>query len=48
MNPLHMPITATSASLAGYISGATGNYDGVRWVDGSCCALAAIWPKMSG
>ena len=42
MNPLHIPITATSAPLAGYISDTTGSYDGVFWMYGGCCALAAI------
>ena len=32
MNPLHIPITATSAPLAGYISDTTGSYDGVFWL----------------
>lgn len=41
MNPLHIPITATSAPLAGYISDTTGSYDGVFWLYGACCALAA-------
>ena len=38
MNPLHIPITATSAPLAGYISDTTGSYDGVFWLYGGCCA----------
>ena len=42
MNPLHIPITATSAPLAGYISDTTGSYNGVFWMYGTCCAVAAI------
>ncbi len=48
MNPLHIPITATSAPLAGYISDTTGSYDGVFWLYGGCCALAAIGLTMMG
>ena len=48
MNPLHIPITATSAPLAGYISDTTGSYDGVFWMYGGCCALAAIGLKIMG
>jgi MFS family permease len=48
MNPLHIPITATSAPLAGYISDTTGSYDGVFWMYGGCCALAAIALTLMG
>lgn len=48
MNPLHIPITATSAPLAGYISDTTGSYDGVFWMYGGCCAVAAIGLTMMG
>jgi hypothetical protein len=48
MNPLHIPITATSAPLAGYISDTTGSYDGVFWMYGGCCALAAIGLTIMG
>ena len=48
MDPLHIPITANSAPLAGYISYATGSYDGVFWLYGSCCALAAIGLTITG
>jgi hypothetical protein len=48
MNPLHIPITATSAPLAGYISDTTGSYDGVFWLYGGCCALAAIGLTIMG
>ncbi len=48
MNPLHIPITATSAPLAGYISDTTGTYDGVFWMYGGCCALAAIGLTIMG
>ena len=46
--PLHIPITATSAPLAGYISDTTGSYDGVFWLYGGCCALAAIGLTIMG
>ena len=48
MNPLHIPITATSAPLAGYISDTTGSYDGVFWMYGTCCAVAAIGLTIMG
>ena len=48
MNPLHIPITATSAPLAGYISDTTGSYDGVFWMYGGCCVLAAIALTLMG
>ena len=48
MNPLHIPITATSAPLAGHISDTTGSYDGVFWLYGGCCALAAIGLTIMG
>ena len=48
MNPLHIPITATSAPLAGYISDTTGSYDGVFWMYGACCAVAAIGLTIMG
>ena len=48
MNRLHIPITATSAPLAGYISDTTGSYDGVFWLHGGCCALAAIGLTIMG
>lgn len=48
MNPLHIPITATSAPLAGYISDTTGSYDGVFWMYGTCCAMAAIGLTIMG
>ena len=48
MNPLHIPITATSAPLAGYISDTTGSYDGVFWMYGGCCAVAAVGLTIMG
>ena len=48
MNPLHIPITATSAPLAGYISDTTGSYNGVFWMYGTCCAVAAIGLTIMG
>ncbi|MEK9624247.1 MAG: MFS transporter [Halieaceae bacterium] len=48
MNPLHIPVTATSAPLAGYISDTTGSYDGVFWMYGTCCAVAAIGLTIMG
>ena len=48
MNPLHIPITATSAPLAGYISDTTGSYDGVFLLYGGCCAVAAIGLTIMG
>ena len=48
MNPLHIPITATSAPLAGYISDTTGSYGGVFWMYGTCCAVAAIGLTIMG
>jgi len=39
---LHIQITAARTPLAGYISDTTGSYDGVFWLHGACCALAAI------
>ena len=48
MNPLHIPITATSAPLAGYISDTTGSCDGVFWLYGGCCALATIGLTIMG
>lgn len=41
MNPLHIPITASSAPLAGYISDTTGSYDGVFFIYMGLCAFAA-------
>lgn len=45
MNPLHIPITATSAPLAGHISDTTGSYDLVFVVYLGLCSLAAtgLW-----
>ena len=48
MNPLHIPIIATSAPLAGYISDTTGSYNGVFWMYGGCCAVAAIGLTIMG
>ena len=48
MNPLHIPITATSAPLAGWISDTTGSYDGVFWMYGGCCIVAAIGLTIMG
>ena len=48
MNPMHIPITATSAPLAGFISDTTGSYNGVFWLYGGCCALAAIGLTIMG
>ena len=47
-NPLHIPITATSAPLAGYISDTTGSYDGVFWLYGGCCAWRRSGPQSWG
>lgn len=41
MNPLHIPITATSAPLAGYISDTTGSYELVFLIYLGLCGLAA-------
>ena len=48
MNPLHIPIIATSAPLAGHISDTTGSYNGVFWMYGACCAVAAIGLTIMG
>ena len=48
MNPLHIPIIATSAPLAGYISDTTGSYNGVFWMYAGCCAVAAIGLTIMG
>jgi MFS family permease len=42
MNPLHIPITGTSAPLAGYISDTTGSYDLVFFIYIGLCTLAAV------
>ena len=41
MNPLHIPITATSAPLAGFISDTTGSYDLVFMIYLGLCGVAA-------
>lgn len=48
MNPLHIPITATSAPLAGYISDTTGSYSGVFLMYAGCCIVAAVGLTMMG
>ena len=40
--------SATSAPLAGYISDTTGSYDGVFWMYGGCCAVAAVGLTIMG
>lgn len=40
--------TATSAPLAGYISDTTGSYEGVFWMYGGCCAVAAVGLTIMG
>jgi len=42
MNPLHIPITAPSAPLAGYISDTTGSYQLVFMIYSGLCILAAV------
>jgi MFS family permease len=42
MNPLHIPITAPSAPLAGYISDTTGSYELVFIIYSGLCLLAAV------
>lgn len=42
MNPLHIPITATSAPLAGWISDTRGSYDLVFIIFMALCAFAAF------
>ena len=42
MNPLHIPITAPSAPLAGYISDTTGSYELVWLVYAGFCLLAGV------
>jgi hypothetical protein len=34
--------------LAGYISDTTGSYDGVFWMYGGCCAVAAVGLTIMG
>jgi len=42
MNPMHIPITAPSAPLAGYISDTTGSYDLVFIIYSGLCLMAAL------
>ena len=42
MNPLHIPITATSAPLAGWISDTRGSYDLVFIIYLGLCAFAVL------
>jgi sugar phosphate permease len=42
MNPLHIPLTAPSAPLAGYISDTTGSYELVWLVYAGFCSLSAV------
>ena len=48
MNPVHIPITDTSAPLAGFIRDTPGSYDGVFCLYYGCCALAAIGLTITG
>jgi MFS family permease len=41
-NPLHIPITASAAPLAGWISDTQGSYDGVFIIYTGLCAVAAF------
>jgi hypothetical protein len=42
MNPLHIPLTATSAPLAGWISDTRGSYDLVFFIYLGLCAVAVL------